>query len=489
MHRKKHCSLTLLEKQKLKEYLATSEGSKSSLSEIREYIFRTFKKIIHPSTVSKLRKHDLLIPETIQLSPSAMRLRTVKFPAFDRAVYEWFLKFQDRMPLTDALILTTGERYKKRLKIKNLQLSNGWLHSFKQRYNITVKMLSGESGSANTAAARNFIENMELKLSNFNPNFVFNTDETGLFFRMEPSKTLSTTTKEGRKKRKDRITLVLTTNMTGTVKLPLYVIGKSQRPRALRNINIDESKFIYRSNKKAWLYSHNFEEVCLQLNQYCEANNEKGALICDNVSTHFIDPELELTHLEIIYLPPNTTSILQPLDAGIIRSIKAKYRKQYLMYILDELECDDSLHFDEANKQVSLLHALEWVSEAWEEISPQLIQNCWKKVNLLKEKHQIEIEEEEELQEIIDQIPLQERISSEEYSNPFFEREGGETEDEDDIVDSVAAIFDSHIDWDSDEEEGENVEESVFPSSAARLVSATNNFSTIWENKRVREWV
>ncbi|KAL0218235.1 hypothetical protein RCL1_009083 [Eukaryota sp. TZLM3-RCL] len=119
------------------------------------------------------------------------------------------------------------------------------------------------------------------------------------------------------------------------------------------------------------------------------------------------------------------------------------------MCILDELECDDSLHYDEANKQVSLLHALEWVSEVWEEISTQLIQNCWNKVNLLEEKHHLK----DEQLEIIDQIP-QERISSEEYSNPFFGREGGENKNEYDTVDSVAAIYDSHNWWDSDEKEG-----------------------------------
>ncbi|GBC01580.1 hypothetical protein RclHR1_42410001 [Rhizophagus clarus] len=37
--------------------------------------------------------------------------------------------------------------------------------------------------------------------------------------------------------------------------------------------------------------------------------------------------QLNLTHVEVAFLPPNTTSHhLQPLDAGVIKSFKAHYK-------------------------------------------------------------------------------------------------------------------------------------------------------------------
>ena len=61
-------------------------------------------------------------------------------------------------------------------------------------------------------------------------------DEAGLFCR-SPSRGLSTQPQRV-KKDKSRITVVVCTNCTGSDRLPLWIIGQSQQPRALRGINI-----------------------------------------------------------------------------------------------------------------------------------------------------------------------------------------------------------------------------------------------------------
>ncbi len=36
---------------------------------------------------------------------------------------------------------------------------------------------------------------------------------------------------------------------------------------------------------------------------------------------------LELSHTKVVFLQPNTTSEIQPLDGGIIANVKALFRK------------------------------------------------------------------------------------------------------------------------------------------------------------------
>lgn len=47
---------------------------------------------------------------------------------------------------------------------------------------------------------------------------------------------------------------------------------------------------------------------------------------------------LMLTHVAVQYLPPNTTAHIQPMDAGIIKSFKAKYKHLYCQHILQMFE-------------------------------------------------------------------------------------------------------------------------------------------------------
>jgi hypothetical protein len=64
-------------------------------------------------------------------------------------------------------------------------------------------------------------------------NQIYNADETGLFFRLLPDKTFEFKDVKchGGKQSKDRLTALVCANMSGTDKLPMFVIGKSQNPR------------------------------------------------------------------------------------------------------------------------------------------------------------------------------------------------------------------------------------------------------------------
>ena len=45
-----------------------------------------------------------------------------------------------------------------------------------------------------------------------------------------------------------------------------------------------------------------------------------------------------LTNIELVYLPPNTTAHLQPMDAGIINSFKSKYKQEFCKHLIRQFD-------------------------------------------------------------------------------------------------------------------------------------------------------
>lgn len=80
-------------------------------------------------------------------------------------------------------------------------------------------------------------------------------------------------------------------------------------------------------------------------------------------------------NVRLVFLPPNTTSHVQPLDAGIIRAFKAKYRALHVSWLVSELEADESKGADKIRADIQ--KALRWSRQAWDNISVNTIRNCW----------------------------------------------------------------------------------------------------------------
>lgn len=76
-------------------------------------------------------------------------------------------------------------------------------------------------------------------LNEYSPSDIVNADETGLFFRLLPDKTLEFKGVQchgGKKKKsKERLNVMVCVNiMAGFEKIPLLVIGKQKNPRCLK---------------------------------------------------------------------------------------------------------------------------------------------------------------------------------------------------------------------------------------------------------------
>lgn len=80
-----------------------------------------------------------------------------------------------------------------------------------------------------------------------------------------------------------------------------------------------------------------------------------------------------------MYLPANTTSLIQPCDQGIIRTMKAYYRKEMRQRIIDNIDCKQDAEANNIAKKTTLLEAIHLLNKAWDSVSSKTIKNCFKK--------------------------------------------------------------------------------------------------------------
>ena len=70
------------------------------------------------------------------------------------------------------------------------------------------------------------------------------------------------------------------------------------------------------------------EAVLLRINRKLVFEDRKVILSLDNATCHPESMIGQFSQNKIIFLPKNTTSRLQPLDADIIQNFKVKYQKR-----------------------------------------------------------------------------------------------------------------------------------------------------------------
>lgn len=142
--------------------------------------------------------------------------------------------------------------------------------------------------------------------------------------------------------------------MEGSEKLIPLGIGKFLKPRCMKNVK--SLPVSYDANKKAWMTTDIWEKTIRCFDRKFSKEKRKVVFIADNCTAHCEIPHL--ISIELVFLPPNSTSILQPLDQGIIQNLKLNYCKILLKDMIASI--DKKVEF-----RISVLDALCYIGKAW----------------------------------------------------------------------------------------------------------------------------
>uniref|UniRef100_A0A8C7ZD10 HTH CENPB-type domain-containing protein n=1 Tax=Oryzias sinensis TaxID=183150 RepID=A0A8C7ZD10_9TELE len=223
--------------------------------------------------------------------------------------------------------------------------SKGWFENFQKRFGLKNVSLHGEMASANTIDAEAFVNNKFnaiIEEGGYKPEQVWKRMPSRTFKMQEEAKS------PGFKAQKDRLTLVMCGSAAGFMIKP-GLIYRSKNPRGwmTKAFNLDWFKNCFILVVKCYLRG--------------KGQDFKVLLLVDNAGGHADDLAFHCVQIE--FLPPNTTSLIQPMDQGIIHAFKALYTRNTLQHLVD-----------------TIASCLQNIQRAIQAMKTETLNACWKKL-------------------------------------------------------------------------------------------------------------
>ncbi|KAI5962401.1 PDC2 [Candida pseudojiufengensis] len=289
---------------------------------------------------------------------------------------------------------------------------------------------------------KQYLEDLIIQ-NNYSPQDIFVLDEFQIFYELPLDQIFNVSSldkglPQSHSSNQISLTLLLGCNIDGSEKLSPMIVGKYDKFDVskssiinLKSLSIENISYnnlmnklteyyniFYKSNKNKWITSQMFQNYLLTLDHKLHNLNSKRKIliILDDCSSHRII-NLNFQHLKLVYLknetchknPYNTNFSgikfdYLPMNFGIIEEFKILYRKQQYeeminlqRYIsrgnkLNQYEFNTTTStpplevLSEQNYHIPLIKVIEWINNAWNQVSKECIYQSWKKTHLLKLK-------------------------------------------------------------------------------------------------------
>lgn len=181
--------------------------------------------------------------------------------------------------------------------------------SFRNMNGIKFGQICGEAADVSRESVEEWKQRIAKETEWYESKDIANADETALFFRALTNKTLALKNKKcvGGKHSKERITLFLCAFVDGNFEEPL-VVDKSFKPRCFRYLGLKNLPVEWHANKNVWMTSSIMKSWLNNFNFKMTKQKRKVILFLDNSACH---PHFKLSNVKIVFIPPNTTNVLQ----------------------------------------------------------------------------------------------------------------------------------------------------------------------------------
>ena len=281
----------------------------------------------------------------------------------------------------DAVIIEKAQRVQESFNSciphteqSNLRFAIGWLWRIKKRNLFKGYHSHCESGEIDKNVVMNEFLILRTLLCAFHAHDQFNWDEFALFFRQTPTTIIGPRRICRKKQKKDRITIMACINADGSERIAPLVIGRALNPRCFGGRARWRYGIDYHSSKKAWMTRALFFNWLERFDAYIASTpGRRVLLVLDNCSAHGDIRNLPtLLHVQVLSLPKGTTARLQTLDAGIVASIKKRYRLHQISRAVDLIESGITKSLYDFDMKM----ASQSIYNIWHKQESDKIQNC-----------------------------------------------------------------------------------------------------------------
>ncbi|XP_008849261.1 jerky protein homolog [Nannospalax galili] len=371
--KRKRVVLTLKEKIDICTRLERGESRKALMQEYN----------VGMSTLYDIKAHKAQLLRFFASSDSRQALEqrrtlhTPKLEHLDRVLYEWFLvKRAEGIPVSGPMLIEKAKDFYEQMRLTEpCVFSGGWLWRFKARHGIKKLDASSERQVADHQAAEQFCGFFRSLAAEhgLSPEQVYSADETGLFWRCLPNPASDGGAVPSLKQGKDRLTVLMCANATGSHRIKPLAVGKGGGPRAFRGIQ--QLPIAYKAQGNAWvdkeIFSDWFHHIFVPaVREHFRAiglpEDSKAILLLDHSRAHPQESELVSDNVFTIFLPASVTSLLQPTEQGIRRAFMRLFINPPMA-----LQGFPTRHVNDAIVNVAC---------AWNAVPSQVFRRAWRKL-------------------------------------------------------------------------------------------------------------
>uniref|UniRef100_A0A182ML12 HTH CENPB-type domain-containing protein n=1 Tax=Anopheles culicifacies TaxID=139723 RepID=A0A182ML12_9DIPT len=317
-------------------------------------------------------------------------MKVSSFEELDASMLSWYNENRAAgIPMTSAMCIEQAKYLHESLGMKRaFNASSGWLTRFKQRYGISGVYTHSTAKTGSSTNAETYCYQFQQLMQNEDwlPDQIYNVDETGLCWNSLPSKVGNGSNTS------ERITIICCTNATGTHKLDLTIVAKSQHPWNPKDEEFPQAAVNYYEAKGGWaskeIFRHWFEcKWVPEVKSFLTSKMlpPKAILLIDTAPCHITDTALRSHDGNMIvrFMPTDVANLVQPMQQGIISLLKWNYRTE----LFKQCQIDET-----CLKRRKIEDAVQGLEIAWSKVTPPSIKSAWN--TLIPDTEQYVVENE-----------------------------------------------------------------------------------------------